>query len=52
MSMAASQSSVIGKEALVDFFCAPLNLLMNLGTRGSSYHHICMVADISTTLAR
>ena len=52
MAMAASQSSVIGREAQVALFCASSNLLINLGIQGSSAHHRFMVENVETTSAR
>ena len=52
VAMAASQSSVMGREARVDFFLASSNRLMNSDTLGSSTHHRCIVINIETTLAR
>ena len=46
VAMAASQLSMIVREAQVRFFCASSNLLINLGTQGSSAHHRCMVANM------
>ena len=51
VAMAVSQLSVIDREARMAFFYALSNLLINLGTRGSSAHHICMVVNMDTTSA-
>ena len=52
VAILASQLSAIVSEARVAFFCASSNLLINLGTRGSSDHHRCMMANMVTKSAR
>ena len=51
VAMEASQSSVIGKDAIVALFCVSLNMLMNLGTQGYSANQRCMVVNKATTSA-
>ena len=52
VDIATSQSSMIGREVKVAFFCALLDLLKNFGTWGSSALHRCMATNMETMSAR